>query len=68
MATGTVKFFNSEKRWGFIRPSNAAGGRECEVFFGERALAGCEVSEGDPVEYEAKDTPRGLRAMSVKPL
>jgi len=51
MATGTVKWFNSQKGYGFIQPSD--GGKDVFVHISavERAgLAG--LNEGQKVRYE----------------
>ncbi|MGI0524097.1 cold-shock protein [Rhizobium giardinii] len=49
MATGTVKFFNGDKGFGFITPEN--GGTD--VFVHVSALqAGSSLSEGQRVSYE----------------
>lgn len=49
MATGTVKFFNDDKGFGFITPEN--GGQD--VFVHVSALArGGSLREGDKVSFE----------------
>lgn len=49
MPTGTVKFFNDEKGFGFITPDN--GG--VDVFVHVSALAqGGSLSQGDKVDYD----------------
>lgn len=49
MATGTVKFFNDDKGFGFITPDN--GGQD--VFVHISALErGSSLREGDKVRYE----------------
>jgi CspA family cold shock protein len=48
MATGTVKFFNNDKGFGFITPEN--GGQD--VFVHVSALRGDTLREGDRVSYE----------------
>ncbi|MCV9967820.1 cold-shock protein [Pararhizobium sp. BT-229] len=49
MATGTIKFFNGDKGFGFITPEN--GGTD--VFVHVSALqAGSSLSEGQRVSYE----------------
>jgi CspA family cold shock protein len=51
MATGTVKFFNSQKGFGFITPDG--GGKDAFVHISavERAGIG-SLNEGDKVSYD----------------
>ena len=53
MATGTVKWFNSQKGYGFIQPQGGGGGRDVFVHISavERAGLG-SLNEGQQVEYE----------------
>jgi CspA family cold shock protein len=48
MPTGTVKFFNNDKGFGFITPTN--GGQD--VFVHVSAVRGGALREGDTVSYE----------------
>ncbi len=48
MTTGTVKFFNDEKGFGFISPEN--GGQD--VFVHVSALRGGSLREGDKVSFD----------------
>jgi len=51
MTTGTVKWFNSQKGFGFIAPD--AGGNDAFVHISAVQRAGLyELSEGQKVEYE----------------
>jgi CspA family cold shock protein len=64
MASGTVKGFNEEKRYGFITPDE--GGQDLFVHQtglqdGARALP-----DGTKVEFEAEDGPKGPKAVNVK--
>ena len=69
MATGTVKFFNTQKGFGFITPSD--GGRDVFVHISAVERAGMSsLNEGQKLSFEAKvDSQRGktsaenLRAM-----
>lgn len=61
MNTGKVKFFNSEKGFGFITPE--AGGKD--VFVHKSATTE-DLYEDDTVTYEVEETDRGLSAMNVK--
>ena len=49
MATGTVKWFNPTKGYGFIQPKD--GGRDVFVHIVERAGLG-SLNEGQTIEYE----------------
>ena len=64
MATGTVKWFNDAKGYGFITPGD--GGKD--VFVHHSALSGegyKSLAEGAKVEYEVVDGPKGPQARSV---
>ncbi len=64
MATGTVKWFNESKGFGFIVP--AEGGDDifvhCSAIEGE---AGGKLLEGQTVSYEVETSPKGLQASKV---
>jgi CspA family cold shock protein len=64
MTTGTVKWFNEEKRYGFITPDD--GGHD--LFVHQTALAdgARSLSDGAKVEYESEDGPKGPKAVNVK--
>jgi CspA family cold shock protein len=61
MSTGTVKFFNSEKGFGFI--SEESSNKEHFVH-----ISGLidEIREGDEVEFELTEGKKGLNAINVK--
>jgi len=61
MSTGTVKFFNESKGFGFITPE--AGGKD--VFVHANGLID-EINEGDNVNFDVEETPKGLSAINVK--
>ena len=64
--TGTVKWFNSEKGFGFISQSN--GGPDVFVHF--RAITGDgykSLDEGQRVSYSVENGPKGPQAANVVP-
>jgi cold shock protein len=53
MATGTVKWFNAQKGFGFIQPSGGGGGKDVFVHISAVEKAGLStLNEGQQVEYE----------------
>jgi CspA family cold shock protein len=64
MATGTVKWFNADKGYGFITP--AEGGNEVFVHFSAITGEGYRsLNEGAKVVYEVDQGPKGLQATNV---
>ncbi len=61
MSTGTVKFFNTTKGFGFITPEN--GGKD--VFVHVNGLTD-EITEGDKVSFDVEESPKGLNAVNVQ--
>jgi CspA family cold shock protein len=65
MAEGTVKFFNSQKGFGFIQPTD--GGKDVFVHISAVERAGLRtLKEGQKVSFEIV-TERGLQAANLKP-
>ena len=61
MNTGTVKFFNETKGFGFITPDEG----NKDVFVHANGLID-EIREGDKVSYDVEESPKGLNAVNVK--
>lgn len=61
MPTGTIKFFNEAKGFGFIKPDNGAQ----DVFVHVSGLVN-EVKEGDRVTYETEQGKKGVNAVRVE--
>jgi cold shock protein len=67
MATGIVKWFNDAKGFGFITPDQ--GGEDLFAHFSEISGAGFRsLKEGQRVEFEVKQGPKGRQASAIKPL
>ncbi|MFD0774336.1 cold-shock protein [Streptomonospora algeriensis] len=67
MAQGTVKWFNSEKGFGFI----AVEGGGPDVFVHYSAIAGSgfrNLEEDQSVEFEITEGPKGPQASNVRSL
>lgn len=64
MATGTVKWFNESKGFGFI--SQDDGGKDVFVHFSAIAGDGFKtLAEGQKVSFEVQDGPKGPQAANV---
>ena len=66
MANGKVKWFNADKGYGFIEPTDGSK----DVFVHRNSVSGLDWDEGlrdgEEVEYEVERTPKGLSAMNVQ--
>lgn len=64
MAVGTVKWFNESKGFGFI---SQEGGEDVFVHFSAIEGSGFKtLAEGDAVEFDVQQGPKGLQAANVK--
>lgn len=63
METGTVKWFNASKGYGFISREEGE-----DVFVHHKSIQGegfKSLDEGDKVEFEITEGPKGLQASNV---
>ena len=66
MATGTVKFFNSEKGFGFISRED---GSDLFVHFSQIQVHGYKsLEEGQAVEFDVGQGRKGEEAQNVRPV
>ncbi len=65
MATGTVKWFNADKGYGFIQQED---GGDVFVHFSAIQKPGYRsLDEGEAVEFDVQTGPKGLQAANVRP-
>jgi cold shock protein len=65
MATGTVKWFNAEKGFGFLSQSD--GGADVFVHHSAIEKQGYRtLEEGESVTFEVTQGPKGLQATNVR--
>ena len=65
MATGTVKWFNDAKGFGFITPDD--GGKDLFAHFSEIKGGGFKsLSEGQRVQFTVKQGPKGEQASEIR--
>jgi CspA family cold shock protein len=60
MSTGTVKFYNDQKGFGFITPDDGS-----KDVFVHKSGTKTNLQEGDKVSYEVESTPKGPSAINV---
>jgi len=64
MATGTVKWFNADKGFGFIAPED--GSADVFAHFSAINSTGYKsLNEGDRVSYDTQQGPKGLQAANI---
>ncbi|RED97894.1 cold-shock protein [Marinoscillum furvescens] len=61
MQEGKVKFFNTEKGYGFITPSNSSQ----DIFVHANGLID-EIRENDMVQFDTEEGRKGLNAINVE--
>ena len=67
MATGTVKWFNAEKGFGFIQPDD--GGADLFAHFSAIAASGYRsLEDNQRVEFDVARGDRGPQAANIRPL
>jgi CspA family cold shock protein len=64
MQEGTVKWFSSEKGFGFIKPEDGSE----DVFVHHSEVPGEDLRDGERVEFDVEQTPKGLSAINVQRL
>ncbi|HZD01672.1 MAG TPA: cold-shock protein [Actinomycetes bacterium] len=66
MTIGTVKWFNADKGYGFISPES---GPDVFVHFSAIQTSGYRsLDEGQTVEFDVTDGPKGPQAVNVRPV
>ncbi|MBL7777882.1 MAG: cold shock domain-containing protein [Chitinophagales bacterium] len=61
MSTGTVKFYNRDKGYGFIQDANSS-----EEYFVHNSGLVNQINDGDKVSFDLQEGKKGLNAVNVK--
>lgn len=65
--TGTVKWFNESKGYGFISPDG--GGKDLFAHFREIRSEGYKtLAENARVQFDVAEGPKGLQAANIRPM
>lgn len=68
MTQGKIKFFDTKKGFGFIAPDDGSG----DIFVHRNNVDGLDynqgLEDGEAVEFEVEETPKGLSAINVTSL
>lgn len=65
MATGTVKWFNNAKGYGFVTPDQ--GEQDVFIHFSAIEMDGYKtLKEGQKVQFELEEGPKGLHAAKLQ--
>ena len=65
MATGTVKWFNNAKGYGFVTPDQ--GDQDIFIHFSAITMDGYKtLKEGQKVQFELEEGPKGLHASNLQ--
>jgi CspA family cold shock protein len=65
MATGTVKWFNDSKGFGFVTPDG--GGEDLFAHFSAITMDGFKtLKEGQKVQFDITQGPKGKQASNIK--
>jgi cold shock protein len=65
MASGTVKWFNAQKGYGFIQPDDGSKDVFVHITAVERAGLS-DLNEGQKVSFDLEERPRGTSATNLK--